>query len=79
MTITITDPVLLEQLRAVTDTVAVRGPDGTVVAMLSPPNKFMPPPGFVLPYSEEELTRRWAEEPTGRTLADIIRDLEDRQ
>jgi hypothetical protein len=74
MSITITDPGLLAQLAAARTTVDVHGPDGEYIGTFQPPLG-MPPPGFRIPFSEEELERR-RQCKTGRPLKDILRDLE---
>jgi hypothetical protein len=74
MSITITDPALLAQLAAARNPVEVRGPDGEYIGTFQPPLG-TPPPGFKVPFSDEELERR-RQSRTGRPLKDILRDLE---
>jgi hypothetical protein len=74
MSITITDPQLLAQLAAARDPVDVHGPNGEYIGTFRPPSG-KPPPGFKIPFSEEELERRRLCR-TGRPLKDILRDLE---
>jgi hypothetical protein len=76
MSITITDPGLLAQLVAVRQSVEVLGPNGEYVGTFQPPLG-VPPPGFQVPFSDEELERRRRNR-TGRPLKDILRDLEGR-
>jgi hypothetical protein len=76
MSITITDPALLAQLAAVSESVEVRGPNGEYVGTFQPPFG-VPPPGFKVPFSDEEMERR-RQQKTGRPLKDILRDLEGR-
>jgi hypothetical protein len=78
MSITITDPALLAQFAAARDPIEVRGPDGEYIGTFQPPLG-VPPPGFKIPISDEELERRRRENRTGRPLADILKDLEARE
>lgn len=81
-TITITDPALIEQLRHANAAV-LRDPDGRVLGRLvvepdeAPEALFVPPPGFVSPFTDEQ-RREFRKQVTGRPLADILRDLEKR-
>ena len=77
MTITITDPALLAQLTAANGLVELKAPDGRTVARFVTENFGKPPPGFVSPFTDEELEER-RKERTGRPLKDILRDLEAR-
>lgn len=77
MSITITDPQLLAQLAAAHNPVDVHGPNGEYIGTFQPPAG-KPPAGFVLPWSDEEIERRFRENRTGRPLADILKDLEAR-
>ena len=76
MRITINDPELLKQLQQADSPVEFCDPDGNVVVWLKQPNPGSPPPGFVLPYTEEEIAER-SKVRHGRSLKDILRDLED--
>ena len=77
MSITITDPVLLAQLAALQGSVEVHGPNGEFVGTFQAPFG-APPPGFQIPFTDEELERR-RQARTGRPLKDILRDLESRR
>ncbi|MBX9585042.1 MAG: hypothetical protein K2X87_32455 [Gemmataceae bacterium] len=72
--ITITDPALLAQFAAAAGTVEIKGPDGRVVTTVSVGDRAVPPPGFKIPLSDEELARR-SQIRIGRPVADILRDL----
>lgn len=77
MSITITDPTLLAQLAAAGGVVQLTDPSGGVIGVLHKEPFGVPPPGYVFPISDEELARRRAET-TGRSLAEILRDLEQK-
>ena len=77
MRITINDPELLKQLQQADGPVEFCDPDGNVIVWLKQPNPGSPPPGFVLPFSEEEIAEM-RKHRTGRPLADILRDLEEK-
>ena len=74
MTITITDPALLAQLRAVTGAVELRDPDGNLLVEANAENLCRLPPGVKSPFTDEELAARRGDR-TGRPLGDILRDL----
>lgn len=76
MSITITDPVLLTQLNAVPGPIDVHGPNGEFIGTFQPPFG-APPPGFKIPFSEEEFAEL-RKQRTGRPLADILKDLRER-
>jgi hypothetical protein len=73
-TIVISDPVILAQLTQATGQIEFKDPAGNVVATVETVSYGVPPPGFKVPFSEEEMERR-RQERTGRPLADILRDL----
>lgn len=77
MRITIHDPELLKQLQAANGSVEFCDPQGKVVLWLKQPNSGSPPPGFKLPFTEEELDAR-RNQREGRPLNDILRDLEEK-
>lgn len=74
MSITITDPVLLNQL-VVSEEVEIKDPTGHTIGKFVPdwPGKL--PPGVKSPFTEEQLIEL-RKQRTGRPLADILRDLE---
>jgi hypothetical protein len=76
MSIVITDKALLEQLSQARETVEVRDPSGNFLGTFAPPYGKLPP-GMKSPFSDEEIERR-RQQPDGRRLADILRDLEKR-
>jgi hypothetical protein len=77
MTITITDPALLDQLLKAADTVVLAGPDGTRLGTFTVEGVCRLPPGVTSPFSDEELEER-RKQRDGRQLADILRDLKER-
>jgi hypothetical protein len=68
MSITITDPALLAQLRAALETVELRDPEGNLLGTLA----------LVSPFTRAEMDERRRKNRSGRPLADIVRDLERR-
>ena len=77
MRITINDPELLKQLQQADGPVEFCDPEGNVVVWLKQPNPGSPPPGFVWPVTDEE-RQEMRKHRTGRPLADILRDLEEK-
>lgn len=77
MSITITDPALLAQLRQAADVVELRDPDGNVIGTFAVEGLGKLPPGVKSPFSREEMEER-RKVRTGRPLKDILRDLEAR-
>lgn len=75
MSITINDPALLAQLKAVNGPVDLRGPDGEFLFTITPPFG-KPPPGFVSPISDEEFQRRREKYRDGKPLSEILKRLE---
>ncbi len=78
MSITITDPVLLEQLFRVNGSVDVLSPDGLVLGSFTTDGFGKLPPGVTSPFTEAEMAER-RKDRSGRPLADILRDLEGRK
>ena len=77
MTVTITDPELIAQLRKIADTVELVDPDGNTLGLFDGGNLGRLPPGVKSPLSDEELAER-RKHRTGRTLAEIFADLQAR-
>lgn len=77
MSITITDPGLLAQLRQAADVVELKDPDGNVLGTFAVENLGKLPPGVKSPFTDEERAEM-RKERTGRPLKDILRDLEAR-
>ena len=77
MSITITDPTLLAQFAAAAGVVQLTDPSGGVIGTLHKEPFGAPPAGYVFPITDEELASRRTET-TGRPLADIFRDLEQK-
>ncbi len=69
------DENLAEKLREVNQEVDIIDERGLVRGIYIPVRKYVPPPGYKPPYSDEQLAE-WSKVRTGRPLADIIRDLE---
>lgn len=78
MSITITDPVLLEQLFRVNGAVDVLSPDGLVLGSFTTDGFGKLPPGVASPFTEAQMAER-RKDRSGRPLADILRDLEGRK
>ena len=80
--ITVTDPALIEQLRHANGTV-LRDPDGRVLGRFTvepdeaPEALFLPPPGFVSPFTDEQ-RREFRKQVSGRSHAEVLRDLKAR-
>jgi hypothetical protein len=77
MSITITDPALLAQIHEASGVVDLKDPSGKVLGRLhvEKPSKF--PPGFKIPFTEEELTE-FSKHRTGRPIGDVIRELKEK-
>ncbi len=78
MSITITDPALLAQLRQAGATVELKDPEGNVLGLFAVPGLGKLPPGVKSPFTHEEMEERRKTHRTGRPLKDILRDLEAR-
>jgi hypothetical protein len=78
MSITITDPVLLAQLRQADGSVELKDPEGNVLGLFAVDGLGRLPPGVKSPFTREEMEERRARNRTGRPLKDILRDLEER-
>lgn len=76
MAIVINDPILLKQLSQARDAVEIQDANGNYVGTFAPPVGKLPP-GVKSPFTEEEIERR-RNQPDGRQLSDILRDLEKR-
>jgi hypothetical protein len=76
MSITITDPNLLAQLRQAGDVVELKDPDGKVLGRFNAEGRGKLPPGVVSPFTREEMEERRRTQRSGRPLKDILRDLE---
>ena len=78
MSITITDPALLAQLRQASAVVEFRDPDGNVLGTFAAEGLGKLPPGAKSPFTREEMEERRQKHRSGRPLKDILRDLEGR-
>ena len=74
MSITITDPGLLAQLRQAGHTVELKDPDGNVLGLFAIEGLGRLPPGVTSPFTDEQRAEM-RKERTGRPLKDILRDL----
>ena len=77
MSIVVTDPALVQQLRQAAGAVQVHDSSGNLLGTFAPAYGKLPP-GVRSPFTDAEIERR-REEPDGRQLADILRDLEQRR
>ena len=73
MSITITDPALLAQLRQASGMVDLKDPAGTVIGRVFV-ERAAAPPGMKSPVSDEEFEEA-RKQTGGRPLADILHDL----
>lgn len=76
MSITITDPGLLAQLRQTNEVVELCDPDGNILGTFAVEKLGKLPPGVKSPFTPEEMETRRQEHRSGRPLKDILRDLE---
>ena len=74
MSVTISDPTLLSQLKT-GDKVELKDPSGNLLGVFIPQGLGVPP-GVKSPFTEEEMAARRKEAKTGRPLANILRNLE---
>jgi len=77
MSITITDPALLAQLREA-GCAELTDPEGNVIGTFAAEGLGHLPPGVKSPFTRAEMEERRRTQRTGRPLKDIIRDLEAR-
>jgi len=68
------DAMLSDKLRSTSEVVELTDEAGRVLGVYTPVRVHVPPPGFQFPISDEELDRR-NQVRTGRSLTDILRDL----
>lgn len=76
MSITITDPTLLAQLRQAGSTVELKDPEGNLLGTFAVEGLGKLPPGVKSPFTREEMEERRRRHRSGRPLKDILRDLE---
>jgi hypothetical protein len=74
MSITITDPALLAQLRQLSEVVELRDPAGNILGTFAVDGLGKLPPGVRSPFTDEQRAAM-RKERTGRPLKDILRDL----
>jgi hypothetical protein len=77
MSITITDPALLAQLAQARGVVELKDPTGRILFAFLAENDGKPPPGFKIPFTDEELAER-SKQRTGRPIGDVLRDLKEK-
>jgi hypothetical protein len=78
MSITITDPALIAQLRQAGGSVELTDPEGNVLGTFAVDGLGKLPPGVKSPFTREEMEERRQKHRSGRPLKDILRDLEAR-
>ena len=78
MSITITDPGLLAQLRQAATVIELRDPDGNVLGTFAVEGAGKLPAGVKSPFTREQMEERRQKNRTGRPLKDVLRDLEGR-
>lgn len=78
MSITVTDPALIEALRNAAEGMELRDPSGILLGVIAARNPSALPPGVSSPFSDEEMNRRRKNPGPTKKLADILRDLEGR-
>lgn len=76
-TIVITDPELLAKLAAADGQIIFRGPTGETVKTAEVVANGTFPPGFKIPFTDEELARR-SQERTGRPIGEVLKELKDK-
>ncbi|MBA4191849.1 MAG: hypothetical protein C0467_28045 [Planctomycetaceae bacterium] len=76
-TIVITDPELLAKLAAADGQIIFRGPTGDTVKTAEVVANTKLPPGFKIPFSDEELARR-SQIRTGRPIGEVLKDLKEK-
>jgi hypothetical protein len=76
MSITITDPALLAQLRQAGEVVELKDPEGNQLGRFSALGLGKLPAGVKSPFTREEMEERHRKYRSGRPLKDILRDLE---
>lgn len=74
MSITVTDPGLLAQLRQARTTIELRDPDGNILGTFTVEGQGKLPPGVTSPFTREEMEERRQKHRSGRPLKDILRD-----
>lgn len=77
MSITITDTNLLAQLTGASGYIELREPGGRVIGTFFQEGYGKPPPGMKSPISDEEFEEA-RKQTGGRSLAEILRDLEQK-
>lgn len=75
-TITIDDPDLIAKLTAAEGQIIFRSPTGEAVRTVETVAIGKLPPGFKVPFTDEEMERR-SQVRTGRPLSDVLKDLEE--
>jgi hypothetical protein len=79
MSITITDPALLAQLRQAGSLIEFKDPEGNVLGTFAVEGLGKLPPGVKSPFTMEEMEKRRQNHRSGQPLKDILRDLESRE
>lgn len=77
MSITITDPALLAQIHQASGIVDLKDPSGKVLGRLHVESGGKLPPGFKIPFTDEQLAE-FSKQRTGRPIGDVIRELKEK-
>ena len=76
-TIVISDPELLAKLAAAEGQVIFQRPTGEQVVKMETVAAGKLPPGFKIPFTDEELARR-SQDRTGRPIGDVLKELKEK-
>lgn len=77
-TITITDPELLAKLAAADGQIIFRGPAGESVKTVETVPFGKPPPGFKIPFTDEQLAEFSKHRTGGRPIGEVIKELKEK-
>lgn len=78
MSITISDPVILAQIRAVHGTVDILDPQGQLVATLESKSAYQLPLNVKSPFTLEEIEQRRAQYSNGKSLSVVMKRILER-
>lgn len=77
MSITITDPALLAQLRQASGMVDFTDPTGKVIGRFTAEAQEKLPPGFKIPFTDEQLAE-FSKQRTGRPIGEVLKELKEK-
>lgn len=77
MSITITDPALLAQLRQASGMVDLKDPAGKVIGRFTAEATGKLPPGFKIPFTDEQLAE-FSKQRTGRPIGEVLKELKEK-